>query len=100
MSNNFQKGNYTTFSNRTGLYQKDNGFVAHNTDVVLSFPFKDTVLEAGMTKEDAGREERFLHLEVDGRDIDVLFEPKVLTNYQYVTRNTGNQSTNQPIIIA
>ena len=43
----------------------------------------DILSQAGMSKEDSGREERFLHLEVDGTDIDTLFEPKVLTNIKY-----------------
>lgn len=84
--NSLKKGRYTRYSNKIGLYSTSQdriGFLNNNTDVVLSFPFKDTVLEAGMNKEDSGREERFLHLEVDGTDIDTLFEPKVLTNIKY-----------------
>lgn len=84
--NSLKKGRYTRYSNKIGLYSTSQdriGFLNNNTDVVLSFPFKDTVLEAGMSKEDSGREERFLHLEVDGTDIDTLFEPKVLTNIKY-----------------
>ena len=66
--NSLKKGRYTRYSNKIGLYSTSQdriGFLNNNTDVVLSFPFKDTVLEAGMSKEDSGREERFLHLEVD-----------------------------------
>lgn len=90
-----KKGYYTTFGNKIGLYAKnDNGFIHHHDDVVLYFPFKDCVLEAGMNKEDSKRNERFLHLQADGRDIDVLFEPKVLTNYQHITPSTP--ITNSP----
>ncbi|CAM9370902.1 hypothetical protein [Acinetobacter bereziniae] len=96
--NSLKKGRYTRYSNKIGLYSTSQdriGFLNNNTDVVLSFPFKDTVLEAGMSKEDSGREERFLHLEVDGSDIDTLFEPKVLTNIKYSGiqefRNSGIQ---------
>ncbi|WP_312967220.1 site-specific DNA-methyltransferase [Acinetobacter gerneri] len=84
--NSLKKGRYTRYSNKIGLYstsQDQIGFLNNNNDVVLSFPFKDTILEAGMSKEDAGREERFLHQEVDSSDIDTLFEPKVLTNIKY-----------------
>ena len=84
--NSLKKGRYTRYSNKIGLYSTSQdriGFLNNNTDVVLSFPFKDTVLEAGMSKEDVGREERFLHQEVDSSDIDTLFEPKVLTNVKY-----------------
>ncbi|WP_151826186.1 DNA methyltransferase [Acinetobacter junii] len=84
--NSLKKGRYTRHSNKIGLYSTSHdriGFLNNNNDVVLSFPFKDTVLEAGMSKEDSGREERFLHQEVDSSDIDTLFEPKVLTNVKY-----------------
>ena len=91
--NSLKKGRYTRHSNKIGLYSTSHdriGFLNNNNDVVLSFPFKDTVLEAGMDKEDKGREERFLHQEVDGADIDTLFEPKVLSNMQILGNNQSN----------
>lgn len=91
--NSLKKGRYTRHSNKIGLYSTSQdriGFLNNNNDVVLSFPFKDTVLEAGMNKEDTGREERFLHQEVDGADIDTLFEPKVLSNMQILGNNQSN----------
>lgn len=90
--NSVKKGRYTRFSNKIGLYSTSQdriGFVNNNNDVILSFPFKDTVLEAGMSKEDVGREERFLHQELDSTDIDTLFEPKVLSNFQYFSNING-----------
>lgn len=83
-----EKGRYTKYSNKIGLYSTDKGsFIKNDTDVVLNFPFKDAVLEAGMSKEDVGREERFLHLELDSKDIDALEEPKVLTDFRYVDKD-------------
>ena len=97
--NSLKKGRYTRHSNKIGLYSTSHdriGFLNNNNDVVLSFPFKDTVLEAGMSKEDSGREERFLHQEIDGKDIDTLFEPKALTNFQYYSHPcTAQHSTAQ-----
>lgn len=85
--NSLKKGRYTKFGNKVGLFSNSRGsFVKNNTDVVLDFPFKDTVLEAGMSKEDVGRDERFLHLEIDSKDIDTLEEPKVLTNFKYIDK--------------
>lgn len=82
-----KKGRYTTFSNKIGLYDTKNGtFIDNSPEVVLSFPFKDSVLEAGMTKEDAGREERFLNINIDAKDIDTLEDPKVLTNFKYIDK--------------
>ena len=40
-----------------------------------------------MTKEDAGRDERFLHIEMDAKDIDTLEDPKVLTNFKYIDQS-------------
>ena len=94
--NSLKKGRYTRHSNKIGLYSTSHdriGFLNNNNDVVLSFPFKDTVLEAGMSKEDSGREERFLHQEIDGKDIDTLFEPKALTNFQYYSHPCTAQHT-------
>lgn len=94
--NSLKKGRYTRHSNKIGLYSTSHdriGFLNNNNDVVLSFPFKDTVLEAGMSKEDAGREERFLHQEIDGADIDTLFEPKAFTNFKLLGSDKNIQDT-------
>lgn len=83
-----QKGRYTELPNKIGLYSTSKGsFIKNDNDIVLSFPFKDAVLEAGMSKEDVGRDERFLHQELDSKDIDTLEEPKVLTGFRYVDKN-------------
>lgn len=89
-----RKGRYTRFGNKIGLVDsKTGGFINNSPDVVLNFPFKDTVLEAGMTKEDAGREERFLHTEIDAKDIDTLFDPKVLTDFRYIDKDGERKLT-------
>lgn len=83
-----KKGRYTEYSNKIGLFDKSaKQFIGNSPEVVLSFPFKDAVLEAGMTKEDAGREERFLNIKIDAKDIDTLEDPKVLTNFKYVDKD-------------
>lgn len=82
--NSLKKGRYTKYSNKIGLFSNSKGsFIKNDTEVVLNFPFKDTVLEAGMSKEDKGREERFLQIDIDSKDIDTLEEPKVLTDFRY-----------------
>ena len=86
--NPLKKGRYTEYSNKIGLFDKNNKqFIGNSPEVVLSFPFKDAVLEAGMTKEDAGREERFLNIKIDAKDIDTLEDPKVLTNFKYIDKD-------------
>lgn len=84
----FNKGSYTEYSNKIGLYSNSQeSFIAQSPDVVLNFPYKDCILEGGMTKEDAKRDERFLNVKLDKRDIDTLFDPKVLTNFKYIDGN-------------
>ncbi len=91
-----QKGRYTKFSNKIGLFSNAKGsFIKNDTEIVLNFPFKDAVLEAGMSKEDTGREERFLHIEVDNKDIDTLEEPKVLTDFRYIDKDGEQMLTTE-----
>lgn len=91
MAKAFNKGSYTNYSNKIGLYSKLKGsFISNSRDVVLNFPYKDCVLVGGMTKEDAKRDEKFLNGDAllannDINDIDVLLDPKVFTNFKYVS---------------
>ena len=86
--NSLKKGRYTQYPNKIGLFSNSRGsFIKSGNDVVLSFPFKDAVLEAGMSKEDVGRDERFLHHSLDSKDIDTLEEPKVLTDFRYIDKD-------------
>ncbi|MBM3886947.1 site-specific DNA-methyltransferase [Candidatus Dependentiae bacterium] len=89
MANNSpKKGRYTQYPNKIGLFNTSKGnFIKNDNDVVLSFPFKDAVLEAGMSKEDVGRDERFLHQTLDSKDIDTLEEPKVLTDFRLIDKD-------------
>lgn len=91
MADSNKKGRFTKYSNKIGLYSNTKGsYIKNDSEVVLNFPFKDTVLEAGMSKEDVGREERFLHIEIDSKDIDTLEEPKVLTGFRHVDKDGEN----------
>lgn len=84
----FNKGSYTEYSNKIGLYSNNQeSFISQSPDVVLNFPYKDCVLEGGMTKEDAKRDERFLNIKIDKNDIDTLFDSKVLTGCKYIDSN-------------
>lgn len=76
----FLPNSYTSFKNKIGLFIDDE-FLTENKDVVLSFPYKDCVLEGGQTKEEAGREEIFWNETLAPDEIDRLLAPKVLTNF-------------------
>ncbi|MEY8446446.1 site-specific DNA-methyltransferase [Enterococcus ratti] len=70
---------YTKYSNTIGL-SSEGKYLQYNTDVVLDFPYKDCVLEGGMTKEDVGKEEIFYNEVIARDEIDTLFAPKALVN--------------------
>ncbi|WLT08137.1 site-specific DNA-methyltransferase [Bartonella apihabitans] len=70
---------FTKYRNKIGL-TCDGKYLDYDTDVVLSFPFKDCVLEGGMTKEEQGRDEVYYNEIIARDEIDRLFSPKVLTN--------------------
>lgn len=53
----------------------------------MVWPFKDCVLEGGMTKDDEKRKEIFFNEILAQDEIDKLFAPKVLTNWKRYTQN-------------
>ena len=76
----YWQDSYTKFENKIGL-TAGGKFIDETADVVLDFPFKDTVLKAGMTKEDQkDTDEPFLHETIAKAEIDQLLEPKIFVN--------------------
>ncbi|QIX58940.1 hypothetical protein HCY95_01379 [Limosilactobacillus fermentum] len=76
----YWQDSYTKFENKIGL-TAGGKFIDETADVVLDFPFKDTVLKAGMTKEDQkDADEPFLHETIAKAEIDQLLEPKIFVN--------------------
>ena len=93
----YWEDSYTKYSNKIGL-TAGGKFIDESTDVVLDFPFKDTVLKAGMSKEDLENsndaDEPFLNEVIAKPEIDELFEPKVLVNARkYDNSNRGGYKT-------
>ncbi len=80
----FLSNSYTQFRNKIGL-GTDNGLLSERAEVVLHWPFKDCVLLADMTKNDASKSELFLNETIAHTEIDKLFAPKVLTNFKKYT---------------
>lgn len=80
MNKRFLPDSYTSFKNKIGLINEDEDFVAESREVVLSWPYKDCVLEGGQTKEDIKRNEVFWNEILAPEEINRLTEPKVLTS--------------------
>ena len=90
----YWQDSYTKFENKIGL-TAGGKFIDESADVVLDFPFKDTVLKAGMTKEDQkDTDEPFLHETIAKSEIDQLLEPKIFVNAtKYDQENLDGVST-------
>ena len=93
----YWEDSYTKYSNKIGL-TAGGKFIDDSTDVVLDFPFKDTVLKAGMSKEDLENsddaDEPFLNEIIAKPEIDELFEPKILVNARrYDNSDRGGYET-------
>jgi adenine-specific DNA-methyltransferase len=77
---NFLDNSYTRFRNRIGLTIGDK-YLGERGDVALVWPYKDTVLEGGQTKEEEKRDEIFFNEVLAEDEINRLLDPKVLTNF-------------------
>ncbi|TWO28521.1 site-specific DNA-methyltransferase [Campylobacter hyointestinalis] len=75
---------YTSFSNKIGLGASEKKFLKNSQDIVLNFPFKDCVLKGGQSKDDDKSTELFFNNILAKSEIDVLFSPKVLNNFELI----------------
>lgn len=81
---NFLDNSYTRFRNRIGL-TVGNKYLHERGEVALVWPYKDTVLEGGQTKEEEKRREIFFNEVLAHDEINRLLDPKVLTNFMRYT---------------
>lgn len=77
----FLPDSYTSFKNKIGL-TANGEYLTEAKEVVLSWAYKDCVLEGGQTKEDQKRKEIFWNETLAPEEIDRLFEPKALNNFK------------------
>ena len=77
----FLPDSYTAYKNKIGLTANDE-YLTDSKEVVLSFPYKDCILEGGQDKEDAKRDEVFWNQTLAPDQIDRLLSPKLLTNFK------------------
>ncbi len=91
---NFLPDSYTYFKNKIGL-TSNNEYLKQNKEVVLSFPYKDNILEGGLTKEDEkmSRPEIFWSEILAPDEVDRLFEPKVLDDFKRISKNGEKKIT-------
>lgn len=85
----YWSNSYTRYTNKIGL-STNNRYLDEVTDVVLNFPYKDSILKASMTKDDVSREdaeESFLNEIVAREEIDVLLDEKIFKNAKKYDKN-------------
>ena len=78
----FLGGSYTMFKNKIGLTDENGRFISESREVVLSWPYKDCVLEGGQTKEEAKRKEVFWNETLAPDEVNRLTEPKVFSHFK------------------
>jgi len=81
---NFLNNSYTRYRNRIGLTIGEK-YLRERGDVALAWPYKDTMLEGGQTKEEEKRKEIFFNEILAQDEINRLLDPKVLTNFARYT---------------
>jgi len=77
---NFLDNSYTRFRNRIGLTIGDK-YLRERGEVALVWPYKDTILEGGQTREEEKRKDIFFNEVLAQDEINRLLDPKVLTNF-------------------
>ncbi len=87
----YWEDSYTKYTKKIGLTSAGS-FLAESTDVVLSFPYKDSILKASMSREDTEADdlrpnEPFLNEIIAREEIDVLLDPKILVNAKKYDQN-------------
>ena len=82
---------YTSFSNKIGLGTSEKRFLKNNENVVLNFPFKDGVIKGGQSRDDDKSTELFFNNILAKSEIDVLFAPKVLNNFELLGKGNINE---------
>jgi adenine-specific DNA-methyltransferase len=77
----FLPDSYTAYKNKIGL-TANGEYLTEAKEVVLSWAYKDCVLEGGQTKEEQKRKEIFWNETLAPDEIDRLLEPKALNNFK------------------
>jgi len=82
MNKEFLPDSYTKYKIKIGLGAEDGSLLSESGDVVLNWPYKDTVLEGGQDKEDQKRSEVFFNEILAPDQITRLLDDKVFTNWK------------------
>lgn len=90
----FLPDSFTSYKTKIGLTINDSQYLSENNNVVLTFPYKDCILEGGQTKEDIKRKEIFFNEILAPSEINRLLDDKVLTNFKQFDINGEHEIDN------
>lgn len=90
MNKRFLADSYTAFKNKIGLTTDDEHYLADSREVVLTWPYKDCLLEGGQTKDEARRRETFWSEILAPDQITQLTTPKAFAHFKRYS-STGVQ---------
>jgi adenine-specific DNA-methyltransferase len=99
----FLPDNYTSFKNKIGLFDEDE-FISESKKVVLTWPYKDCILEGAQSKEDSQRDELFWNQTLAPDEIDRLLVPKAIGLVEFycdgkkVVKNASFNANNNLLI--
>lgn len=94
MNKSFLADSYTAYKNKIGLTDEDGRFISESREVVLSWPYKDCMLEGGQTKEDIKRDEIFWSETLAPDEINRLTEPKAFTGFKRYDKDGEHEVEN------
>ncbi len=77
-------GSFTSYASKIGLSSKTRGLLKASNEVVLNFAYKDGVLKGGQSKDEEKQDEIFFNEILAKDEIDTLFEPKALHNFEAI----------------
>jgi adenine-specific DNA-methyltransferase len=88
----FLPDSYTAFTQKINLSNNESA-ISKKDEVVLNFPYKDCVLEGGMTKEDQKRDEIFFNNVIAPDEITRLLDEKAFTQLKRIDKNGEKELT-------
>lgn len=86
-SKEFLPDSYSEYKKDIMLVDDNNNSISKRDNVVLSFSYKDCILEMDSTEETEKRKEVFFNETLMKKEIDTLLSPKVFANAKRISKN-------------
>ena len=86
-SKEFLPDSYSEYKKDIMLVDDNKNSISKRDNVVLSFPYKDCILEMDSTEETEKRKEVFFNETLMKKEIDTLLSPKVFANAKRISKN-------------